>query len=88
MAVPLTISGASQLLYTGQGCVEGWSLRETAAAAASVRLRDGTVSGQILATIALAASASVSVGQLESRFGTGVYVQIVSGAVEGVVYLG
>jgi hypothetical protein len=69
--------------------LNGYSIRETAAATAVVRLRDKNVSGQILATIALPASGSIQVmdtaGGILVPSGT-IYVQVVSGAVEGAVY--
>lgn len=70
-----------------QRIARGWSLRETGGAAAVVRLRDGDGSGVILATIALAANASSQEWRPEGMTtGNGIFMELVSGAVEGSVY--
>lgn len=76
-------------LVANNGIYTGYSLRETAGAAAVVRLWDNpaAASGTILATIALAANASKDASVLGVWF-TGVFVEIVSGTVEGSVYIG
>lgn len=67
----------------------GVSIRESAAsaAAAQVNLRKGAVGGQLLMVIELAANESATL-VLEDRVPSegGVYVQVVSGTVEGVIY--
>jgi hypothetical protein len=86
LIVPLT--GVNQLVRTGSGTLEGWSIRETAAAVASVRLRDGTTAaGSILAVVGLVASGGQTVPDVSIRFATGLYVEVVAGAVEGAIWL-
>lgn len=69
----------------------GWSLAEsTGSAAAKVRIYDGTgTSGRLMAVIALVSGASSHVymaqGGLE-LFNGALYLQVVSGSVEGSVY--
>lgn len=69
----------------------GYSLRETAGSAAVVRVWDNAsaASGTLLATIGLAASASETkyFGEEGIRAENGVFLQTVSGAVEGCVYV-
>lgn len=90
MAVQSTsISGSSQALLTSDPVIYyGFSLRETAGAAAVVRVRDsGVVGGNILDTISLAANESArefyAPGGKNCR--GGLYVEIVSGTVEGAI---
>lgn len=67
----------------------GWSVREAAAtaAAATVRFRDTSVAGQILAVLELAADGSdTTVLDPAVVPDGGVYVEVVAGTVEGVVY--
>lgn len=69
----------------------GFSVREAAgtAAAATVRLRRETVAGQILAVLELAADESATLILPEEEHiatGAGVYVEVVAGTVEGVLY--
>lgn len=69
----------------------GWSLRETTgAAAAEMRLRDGnSAAGEVLAVVGLAANTSsfVFASGRGVRVLTGrVFLEVVSGSVEGVVY--
>lgn len=73
------------------GRIVGWSIRETAGAAAAVRLWDGReAGGQLLATVALAASDSHTVMPTGGGISVSdaLFVEVVTGAVEGVVYLG
>jgi hypothetical protein len=85
--VPTTIV-ANSALGLPPGQLAGWSIREAAGtpAAALVRLRDGTVSGQILAEIALAASGEDTKTNVEVNYAPDAFVKVVSGTVEGVVY--
>lgn len=88
--VAKAISGSSQILEATGVNVMGWSVRETAGAAAVVRLRNGgLVTSPIIAVISLAANGGETVSLAESglRSDFGLYVQIVSGAVEGVIFL-
>ena len=86
------LTGSDQLVFTGVGWYGGFSVRETAAAAASIRVYDGTsATGTLLDTIALAANESARenyTGNGMLQFSNGVYVDIVSGTVEGSVRLG
>lgn len=90
MAVATSIPGASGLLSltTGSFCrYLGFCIRETAGTTATVRIREGSVTGKILDDIQLLANESardwygpqgiISQGDL--------YVQLVSGTVEGSV---
>lgn len=86
------LNGASLRLSTSAGQVLGYSVRETSGAAAAVlRLRDGSdTSGDLVATIQLPANASATVWLAPHgvAFVQGLYAEVVSGALEGVVYLG
>lgn len=87
-AFPFT---ASQRIAMSAGRLHGFSLRETTgAASAIVRLHDGfDANGDLIATVSLIAAESVRdwfEGGL--AFGAGLYAEIVSGAVEGAIYLG
>lgn len=68
----------------------GVTLRETAGAAAVVRLRNGVVGGTILATVSLTAGESVRevwAKPVPVGSATGVYVELVSGTIpEGTVF--
>lgn len=85
------VNGASGVLYASAGTLTGYSIRETAGAPAVVRVHDGRdASGDLLVTIGLAAdeSATVVLPHQGVGFALGLYVEIVSGAVEGTVYVG
>ena len=75
--------------HAGVRNLSGFSIRETAGAAAVVRFRVGTVSGTILETLSLVANASLGVvygrGNAK-RAEDGVYVQVVSGTIEGSLF--
>lgn len=81
------ISGSSQLLLSSDVLpYYGFSLRETAGSTAVVRIRDsGVVGGTILDTVAFTANASVRewYGNGGIHVRGGLYVEIVSGTVEG-----
>lgn len=84
------LSGSDQALVTKAGRYKGLTVRETAAAAASVVLYDNAsaASGTIIATVALAASESVNI-DIEGDgilFANGVYVDV-TGTVQGSVYV-
>lgn len=83
--VPVSASG-----LTGVGTLEGWNFTETSGSAgAHVRLRNGAVGGDIVASIKLGAGESVG-EDYDNPIGVAgkVYVQLVSGAVEGALYGG
>ena len=91
-ATTTPITGTSQLLSTSPGRLAGWSIRETSGtASAVVRLRDGVdASGGLLATISLAAAESARDWFMPTGIGfaNGLYIEIVTGAVEGVCWFG
>lgn len=85
------ISGSSQALETSEVTYYGFTFRETAGATAVVRIRSGgVITGDILETVSLAASESTSdlLAPQGLRCPGGLYVEIVSGTVEGAVRLG
>lgn len=87
----LTTKGfAAGALLPNFGIYGGYSLRETAGAAATVRLWDNAsaASGTIVATIALVANASRDfIAPQGVRFANGLFAEVVTGTVEGSVYL-
>ncbi|MGC5664932.1 hypothetical protein ACN261_31580 [Micromonospora sp. WMMD723] len=87
-AVPLT--GAGQVVQVGPATYRGYSVRATTAAVVRIWDNPASAAGTMLDTIALAANASASAwydgGGI--RAGTGVYVEVVSGTVEGSVRIG
>lgn len=85
------IPGASGPLGSTDVTYYGFTIRETSGtAAATVRLRAGGATGLILETIALTSAASARAwhGPQGIRCDGGLYVEIVTGAVEGTVRLG
>jgi hypothetical protein len=74
--------------FGGPGQLQGWSLRETAGAVATVRIREVGVAGKILASIGLAANDDDRAwyGPLGVDFATDLYIEVVAGAVEGAIY--
>lgn len=93
-ARPVTLAGspvASQKIATTSGRLVGCALRETTGAAGAViRLRHGIdVNGEVLVPITLAAGESTrDAWPLAVSFIDGLYFELVSGAVEGAVFLG
>jgi len=85
---PVALTGSDQLVYSGHVIYAGITVRETAAAPATVRVFDGTsATGTLLATIGLAAGQSVDLDHVRGiRAALGVYVDV-TGAVEGSVRL-
>lgn len=86
------LTGADQAVLAGKGRYHGFTIRETAASTAVVRIYDGTsAAGTLLETIALTAGQSQqayyepegNAGGI--RVDAGIYVDVVSGAVEGSV---
>lgn len=85
----IALPGASGALTGAAGVLLGFSMRESGGvAAAVVRLRDGAVGGAILATVSLAVGESVRdwFGDRGVNVPTGIFFELVSGAVEGAVY--
>lgn len=87
----IALTGADQAVST-QGCeYMGFSIRETAGARAVVRIydNDDAASGKLLDTVSLLPNESVREYYPEPIFArVGVYVDVVSGAVEGSIRLG
>lgn len=84
------INGQSVRVSNVAGRLAGFSFRETAGDAAVIRLRDGfDTSGGLIATTSLAANESVRDWFMPDgiSFGSGLYVEILSGTIEGVVHL-
>lgn len=85
--VPTSISADSN--HSGVTQLKGLSIRESAGspAVATIRLRKASVSGQILMVLELAENESATL-ILDSPIPSedGVYVQVVAGTVEGVIY--
>ena len=84
---PTDISADSN--HSGINRFRGVSIRESAGspAPATIRLRKASVSGQILMVIELAENESATL-VLEENVPSegGVYVQVVTGTIEGVIY--
>lgn len=90
-ASPVALTGSDQTVVIGPATYRGYSLRETGGADAVVRIWDGTAaSGILLDTVALAADGSAQAwyGGGGLRAVAGVFVEVVSGAVEGSVRIG
>jgi len=84
-------TGQTGRLSTSSGRLAGFSIRETSgAAAAVVRLRDGSdATGDLLSTISLVSGESVRDWFMPSgiSFGYGLFLEVLTGVVEAVVYL-
>lgn len=84
--IPGNLPTTSKVFRTGGGQYGGFSVRETAGSTATIRLWDNAsaASGTLLETISLTANASL---REEYKWGVralnGIYVEIVSGTVEG-----
>lgn len=83
---------AASVLVSGYGCdLHGWAIAEsTGAAVAKVRIRDGRdVGGAVVAPITLVASGSSAVwfGENGVACESGVFLEVVAGSVEAVLYL-
>jgi hypothetical protein len=91
LSVPVTVS-ANQVIATGIRALYGYSICEsTGSAAAKVRLRESSATGKMLAIVALASGASSTQYFPEQAPGVtsgSIYVEVVSGSVEGVLYVG
>ena len=83
------IPGAGGLLMPGAGLYGGYAVRETAGAVAVLRIRDGfDASAALVDTVALPANGSAQAWLFPSgvQLRYGLFVEIVSGTVEGTVY--
>ena len=91
LARAVALTGSDQLVTTGPGAYRGFSLRETSGAAvATVRVYDGTsAAGTLLESVSLTASESAREWYDDGiRCDTGIYIDVVAGAVEGSVRIG
>jgi len=86
LSVPKTL--AAGLLASAPGVLQGVSIRETAGAAATVRLFDNASagSGTLLSTYGLAALGSIDTGLIERQIANGVYA-VITGTVEGSIFI-
>jgi hypothetical protein len=90
VAWPVALTGSDQTVASGPTLYRGYTVRETAGAAAVLRVYDNTAnSGTLLDTISLAASGSASaLYDPALRADLGIRVDVVSGAVEGSIRVG
>jgi hypothetical protein len=91
IARTVALTGVDEAVRVGASVYRGFSVRETAGAVAVLRIHDGTsAAGTLLDTIALAANASASAWYGDGGIwaSNGVFVDVVSGAVEGSVRIG
>lgn len=90
--LPITVNSltADAVLFGPESRLCGWSLRAvTAGGAVVARIRSGgTAAGQVLGVIALAAGASETITLNEGglRAEGGLFIEVDSGTLEGVVY--
>jgi hypothetical protein len=91
----VALTGADQAVRSGACTYHGFSLRETAGATAVVRIYDGTsAAGTLLDSVALSANESareyypVEDSRGGIRAASGIYIDVVSGAVEGSLRVG
>jgi hypothetical protein len=86
----VALTGSDQAVLASAGAYRGICLRETAGATAVVRVYDNAsaASGTVIAAFSLAANASADVVHDGIWVVNGVYVDVVSGAVEGSVRVG
>lgn len=91
-ARPVPVEAGKRVrLATGGGTLSGFALRETGGAAALVNLRDGAdASADVVMPISFAAGESVRdwFGPNGISLYYGLFMEVVSGAVEGSVFLG
>lgn len=87
---PVTEFKTSGVVSTSNGALVGYGLYETSGiTGAKVMLRDGIDGGEIVVPIVLGPGESVRdfFGDAGLSFTTGLYFNVVSGAVDGAVYL-
>lgn len=88
----VAMTGADQVIFAGFCEYAGFTIRETAGAAAVVQLWDNATTnlGTLLETIALAANASLNPSPFIDRVraDNGIFLKKVSGAFEGSVRVG
>lgn len=92
LARPVALTGSDQAVRAASSVYRGITVRETTGAAgAVVRVYDNAsaASGTLLQTVALGNGGSFSVLHPAGVWAAdGVYVDVVSGSVEGAIYLG
>lgn len=88
--VASTVLTADGTVAAGPCYLFGWSIRETAAAAATVLIRTTSTSGAVIAHVNLAASSSENqwFGPQGVWCPEGIYFDEGTGAVDAVVYIG
>lgn len=87
----VALTGSDQTVLAAAGVYRGLTVRETAGAAAALRVYDhaSVASGTLLETVSLAANGSVQLLYSAGIWAVnGIYVDIVSGAVEGSIRVG
>ena len=89
-ATATAVTGAGQVVAAGPATYRGYSLSATTAAVVRIFDNPSAPAGILLDTIALAANTSAQAwyGDGGLRAVQGVYVQVVSGTVEGSVRIG
>ncbi len=90
-ATLVALTGSDQVVRTTHGTYSGFSIRETAGATAVVRVYDNAsaASGTLLDSISLAANESAREYYLAGiAVANGIYVDVVSGAIEGSIRIG
>ena len=88
-SVAIALTGADQQVLSGPGIYRGIVARETAGGTAVLQVRDGIGNtGTLLDLVSLAANGYASGTNQEVRFTTGLWVEVVSGSIEGSVRLG
>lgn len=87
---PIALTGSDQAARATACIFQGWTIRETAGAAAYVRMYDNAsaASGTLVGEVSLAANGSSTIVGAGIRCTAGLYVDIVSGTVEGSVFIG
>lgn len=86
----IALTGSDQAVRATAAVYRGIALRETAGSSAAVRVYDNasTASGTVIAAFTLAANASVDVVHDGVWCVNGIYIDVISGAVEGSVRVG
>jgi hypothetical protein len=89
-AAPVALTGANQVVTAGPAVYRGLTLRATAAAVVRVWDNPSAAAGTLLDTVAVATDASVHAwyGDGGIRAARGIYVEVLSGTVEGSVRVG
>ena len=89
-AKPVTIPATDQMLANTPRLLYGWSVHESDAvpAVASFLLRNGSVSGQVVAAVELLANASETKSFAHPVYvDQGIFVDVVGGVFEGSIYV-